>query len=98
MSLYPLVLPCALAACCFGQTDMAVADPAGDRFWLSGQANFIRQQHGDFFAAYSGPNSLPNAAEHATSRVLTLYTGARITKRLEVLFDVESAGGAGIGQ
>jgi high affinity Mn2+ porin len=67
-----------------------------DRFWLSGQANFIRQQHGYFPAEYSGPNSLQNAPEHATSRVLTLYTGIAFTKRLEFLFDVESAGGAGI--
>jgi hypothetical protein len=77
-----------------------VSAPAEDsfwnRFWVSGQANFIRQQHGSFDAEYSGPNSLRNDAEHATSRVLTLYTGFRITKNLEILADVESAGGAGI--
>ncbi|HEY7305737.1 MAG TPA: carbohydrate porin [Bryobacteraceae bacterium] len=67
-----------------------------NRLWVSGQANFIRQQHGAFPAAYSGPNSFQNTSEHATSRVLTLYTGIALTKRLEFLFDVESAGGAGI--
>ena len=67
-----------------------------NRFWVSGQANFIRQQHGDFYAEYNGPNSFQNAKEHATSRVLTLYTGFQITKYLEILADVESAGGAGL--
>jgi len=34
--------------------------------------------------------------EHATSRVETLYTGFRIARNLEILADVESAGGAGL--
>lgn len=67
-----------------------------NRFWISGQANFIRQQHGSFPAEYSGPNSLRSSAEHATSRVLTLYTGFQITNNLEILADVESAGGNGL--
>ena len=66
------------------------------RFWVSGQANFIRQEHGAFFAEYSGPNSLHPYGEHATSRVLTLYTGFQITRNLEILADVESAGGRGL--
>jgi len=66
------------------------------RFWISGQANFIRQQHGNFYAQYSGPNSLSPHAEHATSRVLTLYTGFQITQNLEILADVEEAGGGGL--
>jgi len=67
-----------------------------NRFWVSGQANFIRQDHGSFYAQYSGPNSFLNVKEHATSRVLTLYTGFEITRHLEILADVESAGGAGL--
>lgn len=67
-----------------------------DRFWLSFQANFIRQQQPSFYAKYSGPNSLDPNAEHATSRVETLYSGVRITKNLEFLFDIESAGGFGL--
>src|SRR5271166_6729934 len=67
-----------------------------DRFWVSAQANFIRQQHPDFYANYSGPNSFLPAAEHATSRVETLYTGFQITRQLEILTDIESAGGAGL--
>jgi len=71
-------------------------ESVADRFWLSVQANFIRQQYPTFNAPYSGPNSFLPAGEHATSRVETLYTGFRITKNLEFLFDLESAGGAGL--
>lgn len=84
------------------QDEPATAQPAApetsfwNRYWVSGQANFIRQQHGPFYAQYSGPNSFVNFKEHATSRVLTLYTGFQITKNLEILADVESAGGAGL--
>jgi high affinity Mn2+ porin len=66
------------------------------RFWISAQANFIRQQSAAFHADYSGPNSFSDKAEHATSRVETLYTGFQITNNLEILADVESAGGAGL--
>jgi hypothetical protein len=68
-----------------------------NRFWVSAQANFIRQQHPEFYAKYSGPNSFLPAKEHATSRVETLYTGFRITSQLGILADVESTGGAGLG-
>ena len=63
---------------------------------MSAQANFIRQQDPSFDAKYSGANSFQPSAEHATSRIETLYTGFQITKRLEILFDLESAGGAGL--
>ncbi len=66
------------------------------RWWVSGQINIVFQAHPDFHALYSGPNSLSAKAEHATSRVLTLYTGYRLSKRTEALFDLESAGGRGI--
>ncbi len=68
-----------------------------DRLWLSGQANFISQGHPTFDAAYSGPNSLPPAAQYVTSRVLTLYTGIRITNTTDFFLDVEETGGNGIG-
>jgi high affinity Mn2+ porin len=67
-----------------------------DRIWISGQANFIRQQHPAFDAKYSGPNSFQPEKAHATSRVLTLYLGFRVSERWEILTDVESAGGAGL--
>ena len=72
------------------------ADLASDRFWLSGQANFIEQFHAPFRSPYSGPNSLRSTSENALSRVLTLYTGIQLSPGLEFLFDVESAGGRGV--
>ena len=71
-------------------------DSFWNRFWISAQANFIRQQHPAFPADYSGPNSFLPDAQHATSRVETLYTGFQITNQLEILTDIESAGGAGL--
>ena len=70
--------------------------PFWNRAWISIQGNFIRQQHPAFPAQYSGPNSFLPDRDHATSRIETLYTGFRITSRLEILADVESAGGAGL--
>ena len=66
------------------------------RFWVSGQMNGIFQAQPPFSAKYSGPNSLHNYGESATSRVLTLYTGWQITPGDELLFDMEEAGGHGI--
>ena len=66
------------------------------RFWLSGQANFIFQSHPDFHSPYSGPHSLRSNYEKATSRVLTLYTGARVTNSLEFLVDIEESGGSAL--
>jgi hypothetical protein len=74
------------------------SDSFWSRFWISGQANFIRQQDPAFYAKYSGPNSFQPGREHATSRVLTLYTGFRIAPKLEILTDLETAGGAGLSQ
>lgn len=72
--------------------------PAEGRFWISGQSNFIFQTHAPFYAQYSGANSLQPNYEKATSRVLTLYTGYQITHSIEVLVDVEEAGGQGLSQ
>ena len=69
---------------------------ATSRFWISGQINTILQWHPSFRARYSGENSLRAEGENATSRVLTLYTGAQLTKTTEIFCDIESAGGRGI--
>jgi high affinity Mn2+ porin len=69
-----------------------------DRLWLSGQANFISQWHPGFHSPYQGKNSLPPQAQDATSRVLTLFTGLRVTKSTEFLCDVQETGGQGLGQ
>jgi hypothetical protein len=70
--------------------------PSDTRYWISGQANFIFQTHPPFYALYSGTNSLQPYYDKATSRVLTLYTGYQVTKSIEVLLDVEEAGGQGL--
>jgi len=70
--------------------------PDDSRFWISGQVNIIFQAHPDFPARYSGPNSLHAFGEHATSRLLTLYTGVQVTPTTAFMFDVESASGRGI--
>jgi high affinity Mn2+ porin len=70
--------------------------PSDTRYWLSGQMNFIFQTHPPFPASYSGRNSMDPNYEKATSRLLTLYTGVRLTDSTELLVDVEEAGGAGL--
>lgn len=69
-----------------------------DRFWLSGQANFIMQWHPAFHSPYQGKNSLSPEAQNANSRVLTLFTGLRLTKTTEFLCDVQETGGHGLGE
>lgn len=72
--------------------------PEWDRLWLSGQANFISQWHPAFHSPYQGKNSLTPEAQDATSRVLTLYTGLRLTQTTEFLCDVQETGGHGLGE
>lgn len=67
-----------------------------NRWWISGQGNIIFQWHPAFPAAYSGPNSLRDKAESATSQVFTLYLGYQLGSSTEVYLDMESAGGHGI--
>jgi hypothetical protein len=49
-----------------------------------------------FPAKYSGANSFGPDSQRATSRVLTLYTGIRLTETTDFLFDLETAGGTGL--
>ena len=72
--------------------------PESDRIWLSGQANFISQWHPAFHSPYQGRNSLSPEAQDASSRVLTLFTGLRLTQTSELLCDVQETGGHGIGE
>ena len=72
--------------------------PESDRIWLSGQANFISQWHPAFHSPYQGRNSLSPEAQDASSRVLTLFTGLRLTQTSEILCDVQETGGHGIGE
>src|SRR3984957_16756140 len=72
--------------------------PESDRIWISGQANIISQWHPAFTSPYQGRNSLSPEAQDASSRVLTLYTGLRLTGTTELLCDVQETGGHGIGE
>jgi high affinity Mn2+ porin len=72
--------------------------PESDRWWISGQANWISQWHPAFHSPYQGANSLTPEAQDATSRVLTLFTGLRLTGTTELLCDVQETGGHGIGE
>ncbi|MFI5058841.1 MAG: carbohydrate porin [Candidatus Acidiferrales bacterium] len=69
-----------------------------DRLWISGQANFISQWHPAFHSPYTGPNSLSPQAQDASSRVLTLFTGLRLSGTAELLCDVQETGGHGLGE
>ncbi len=66
------------------------------KWWISGQANFIFQANGDFYARYSGTNSFKNVGENALSRVLTLFTAYQFTPNSQVYFDIEESGGSGL--
>ena len=66
------------------------------KWWVSGQANFIFQANGTFYAQYSGPNSFKNKPDQALSRVLTLYTGYEFSPKSQIYLDVEETGGSGL--
>jgi len=67
------------------------------RYWISGQANVVLQGYGAFKAKYTGPNSLTNWAQSATTHLLTLYTGYELSQTTEVYLDIEDAAGNGVG-
>lgn len=67
------------------------------RYWISGQVNVVLQGYEAFKAEYSGPNSLTNWAQSATTHLLTLNTGYEISQSTEVFADVEDTTGNGVG-
>jgi len=79
-----------------GDSDTIFPHTQTGRYWISGQANVILQGHGAFSAKYSGPNSLTNWAQSATTHLLTLYTGYELSQTTEVSADIEDATGNGI--
>jgi high affinity Mn2+ porin len=80
------------------KTSMFSTHLLANRYWISGQANFIFQAHGPFHSPYQGTNSFVGYGETANSRVLTLYTGVKLPGRTEILFDLEETGGGGLSQ
>jgi high affinity Mn2+ porin len=70
-----------------------------NRIWISGQANFIFQAHNPFHSPYAGTNSFQSRVETtALSRVLTLYTGVKLTRWSEFIFNAEETGGKGLSE
>ena len=67
-----------------------------NRFWLSGQSNFIFQAHTPFHSPYSGPNSFHGYGENATSRTFTVYTGVRLLRFTELIANFDEASGTGL--
>jgi high affinity Mn2+ porin len=67
-----------------------------DRFWISGQSNFILQAHEPFHSPYSGPNSFRASGEAVVSRTVTLYTGVRLLRFTELVANFDEAGGRGL--
>ena len=67
-----------------------------DRFWISGQSNFIFQAHAPFHSPYAGQNSFRAGGQTAVSRTLTLYTGLRLFRFTELIADFDEAGGRGL--
>lgn len=101
----------AMLATCFAQDaptgdapEAATPDPKAtffehsqtSKWWVSGQANFVFQAHGDFYAQYSGTNSFRNHSETAISRVLTFFSGYEFTPNTMAYLDVEETGWGGI--
>jgi high affinity Mn2+ porin len=60
------------------------------------QQTVITQGHPTFKVKYSGINSLNDEAETATSLTTTLFLGIRVYNNLQLYFDPEISGGAGI--
>ncbi|HEV2213865.1 MAG TPA: carbohydrate porin [Terracidiphilus sp.] len=76
--------------------------PAGQRWWISGQANIIFQGRLPFHSPYQGPNSFRNSAEYKTSLLGTLYLAVQPRRSTrdatDLILDVESSGGRGLSQ
>jgi high affinity Mn2+ porin len=75
----------------------ATTTPDADRISLHGQATFVQQFHPSFTSPYTGPNSLPPAAEGRETFDATLYAGLRLWQGAELWFNPEIDQGFGFG-
>ncbi|MGA9671767.1 MAG: carbohydrate porin [Terracidiphilus sp.] len=79
-----------------------LSHPDNSKWWLSGQANVILQGDLPLHSPYQGTNSFIGRGEYKTSLVGTLYTAWRPTRSIryatDFVFDIESAGGRGLGE
>src|SRR5436305_13654603 len=89
-----LMLP--LPALPQSQTDSDAELKWAHRVQVSRQFNSITQFHPSIHSPYAGDNSIQPRAEWASSRVMTLFTGFRLTRSTDIRVDFESAGGGGI--
>ena len=66
------------------------------KWWFSGQANFVFQAHGDFYAQYSGANSLKNYGRECDLAGADVLQRLRVQPNTMAYLDVEEAGWGGI--
>jgi len=72
------------------------ASPAVPERWnLYFQATSIGDEHGTFYAPYTGPLSLQDYPEHDVSLTTTLFFTALLGTNTQLIFDPEVAGGKG---
>jgi high affinity Mn2+ porin len=71
--------------------------PAAQRWSLHAQATNLQQYHGEFAAAYSGPQSLYSKPDTAKTFSGTLFLGARIWKGAGLYVNPEVDQGFGLG-
>jgi high affinity Mn2+ porin len=64
---------------------------------LHAQATNLQQYHGEFGAAYSGPQSLYSSPDTAKTVAVTLFLGARLWKGAEAYINPEIDQGFGLG-
>jgi len=74
--------------------DSTPQDPP-ERWNLYYQATSIGDEHGTFYAPYTGPLSLQDYPEHDVSLTTTLFFAALLTTNTQLIFDPEVAGGKG---
>ena len=81
------------------QSNKATADPppsdVPETWNLYYQATSIGDEHGTFYAPYSGPLSLQNYPEHDVSLTTTLFFDWRVEQNTQIIFNPEIAGGRG---
>jgi high affinity Mn2+ porin len=73
------------------------AGPGSQRWSLHAQATNLQQYHGEFAAAYSGPQSLYSKPDTAKTFSATLFLGARLWKGGELYVNPELDQGFGLG-
>lgn len=78
-----------------------ISTPATAVFWqpqlLAAQANVIHQQLQTFGAKYSGPLSLTDQGDSATSETLGFYFGMEMPDHWQAYLDIERLTGGGVG-